>query len=430
MAISLNEVVLQLEKYLPRDLETPYSQYATVNFVPGLQDREFIEAIVSERQSQLAHLTCEMERVQCAFTKLEAILAKLQETKSRVRQSMVSHHALTSPARRVPPEVLGQIFYHCLPKSPYITPRNVECPMVLTQVCRHWRAVAMATPRLWSSLTIHLHRATRDDCRPEYDAWLARAKSVPLAIRVLNDMDTSDPDLTRRLSSVADWLRPLVARSWDLWWHGPSLQNLFVSGGGGAIGSLERLRVTSHRESPSIYIPTAANRLRSAYLQCLNFDLQSLDTVILPWEQLTELNMHFALFSSSVFLRLLALCTGIRNMILSCLCADEEQLNDLRTVVPGSIVNYAIKRIEIKMIRAGLGFVLDALLLPALEELEICFCYHDKDVWPHAQFLSFLQRSRCPLKKLTVRNNKHAVSCFAEYREALPSLCISTASQV
>ncbi|KIJ15931.1 hypothetical protein PAXINDRAFT_133313 [Paxillus involutus ATCC 200175] len=430
---TLDEVHVRLDEYigiilastslLPHDLDTPFSRYNSVNFIPGPQDIHFIDAVVSERNSQFSGLSCQISRVESAMSKLSAICTKLEESRSRVRKSMLAHKALTSSARRIPPEVLGEIFYHCLPKTPYITPRDVECPMVLTHVCRHWRDVAMSTPRLWSSITIHLQKAVSSEYRPGYDAWLARAKSVSTAIRVLNDIDMSEVDVTC-LSSVVDWLRPFITRCGDFWWHGPSLPGLFATE---TDPRLERLRITS-RGSPSVHMPGPAKHLRSVHLQHLNHGLQSLEAFTLPWDQLSELHMHFALFSSSVFLRLLQLGTSLRNIAVSCLSADEEQLRELRVSAPGSITNYSLRRIEIKVIRAGLDDLFDALVLPGLEELEICFCYRERDPWPHTQFMSLLARSRCPLKKLTIRSNKNALPYFAEYKEALPSLSIFTAT--
>ena len=354
--------------------------------------------------------------------KLAAIRAELEENSVHVRGSLLAHQALTSPARRIPPEVLGEVFSHCLPKTPYLTPKDVESPMVLTQVCRHWRAVAMTTPRLWSSLSISLQKTVSETHRHGCEAWLARAKSVPLAVRILNDINMfADPTL---VSSVVHWLRPLIAQSNDIWWHGPSLPTLFAPDAGTNL--LERLRFTSHRDTPSIHFPGPAKRLRSASLQCLNYDLQSLDGIILPWDSLIELNMHFALFSSTVFVQLLTRCARLRTVVVSCLSADEVQLGALRALSPGSITHPYLRRIEIKVIRAGLDAIFGALTLPALEELDVCFCYREGDVWPHAAFMEMLGRSRCALKRLTVRSNINAVSHFGEYMEAIPGLAIST----
>lgn len=411
----------------PGDLETPFSKLSTVNVVPGPQDILLINAVVSERNIQLSALASQMANVDSAILKLATIRARLEENSAHVRQSLLAHQALTSAARRIPPEVWGEVFYYCLSKTPYIIPRNTQSPMVLTRVCRDWRAVAISTPRLWSSLTIYLQKFV---CEGHYrhgcEAWLARAKSVPLSIRVFNDMIVEDPML---VSSAVHWLRPLITRWGDLWWHGPSLPTLFIPETGTEIDfPLERLHITTHRESPSIYFPGPAKHLHSASLQCLNYDVQSLDGIRLPWDHLVELNMHFALVSSTLFIQLLTRCDHLHTLIVSCLSADEIQLGALRALAPGSITHPTLRRIEIKVIRAGLDAIFNALTLPALEELDVCFCYRERDAWPHAPFMEMIRRSRCALKRLTVRSNKNAVSHFREYMEAIPGLVVFTSA--
>ncbi|KAG1757984.1 hypothetical protein EDB19DRAFT_78973 [Suillus lakei] len=65
-------------------------------------------------------------------------------------------------------------------------------------------------------------------------------------------------------------------------------------------------------------------------------------------------------------------------------------------------VNHSIHRLEVNVIRAGLGSLFEALLvtLPALEELLIRFCSPERYPWPHEQFSAFrvVTRSKCPLK--------------------------------
>ncbi|KAF8549584.1 hypothetical protein OG21DRAFT_569652 [Imleria badia] len=409
-----------------QDLDTPFSQFSAVNVVPGPQDIPLIDAIISQRHAHISTLASQMASVDGAIRKLGAIQTKLEKNSSHVRGSLLTHQALISPARRIPPEVLSEAFYHCLPKTPYVTPRDVEAPMVLTRVCRHWRAVAMSTPRLWSSLSIHLQKIACEAYRRGCESWLARAKSVPLAIRVLNDVNMFGADPTL-LESVVLWLRPLISQSTDLWWHGPSLPTLFVPMPDTDL-PIQHLRITSHRDTPAIHFPGPARRLRTVSLQCLNYDLQSLDGIHLPWDNLLELNMHFALFSSALFVQLLTRCGDLRTLFVSCLSADEDQRAVLRALPPGSITHPRLRRIEIKVIRAGLEAIFSALTLPALEDLDVCFCYRERDAWPHAAFMDMLARSRCALKRLTVRSNKSALPYFGEYMETMPGLAIYTST--
>lgn len=411
----------------PDNLETPFSKFSAINVVPGPQDIPLINAIVSERHGQLSALALQIAHVDSAIKKLAALRVRLGEHSAHVRQSLLAHQALMSPARRIPPEVLGEVFYRCLPKTPFIVPRDVESPMVLTRVCRHWRAVALSNPRLWSSVSVCLEKIVRDTSyRHGCEAWLARARSVSLSIRVLNDINWIAEDPTLVLSAVR-WLQPRIAHCDDLWWHGPSLPTLFTPKTEIDL-PLRRLHVTTHRDSTSISFPGPARHLRSASLQCLSYDLQSLDGILLPWDYLVELNMHFALFSSTSFIQLLTRCGRLHTLIVSCLCADDIQLGALRALAPGSITHPTLRRIEIKVVRAGLDALFNALTLPALEELDVCCCYRERDPWPHVPFMEMVARSRCALKRLTVRSNKDAVAHFGEYTTAMPGLAVFTSA--
>ncbi|KAI6044032.1 hypothetical protein EDC04DRAFT_2646812 [Pisolithus marmoratus] len=414
-----------------KDLETPYSQYDTANFVPVPRDITHIDQVLHQRHAQLIDISYQLSIVQSAFWKLAAFQTRLEESASHVRLSAVSHKALTSPIRRVPPEVLGEIFYHCLPTAPYVTPRDVEGPMVLTQVCRHWRAVAMSTPRLWTSMTLHLDRATEEGYRSMCEAWLGRAKSLPLAMRVLSDLDSPDPTTQ---ACIVSWLRPLLMRCHDFWWHGPALDPLLdsdseVSTITCAISPtpyLSRLRVTSHRGMAyTVCLPGPAPYLRTVFLQCTTHHLRSLDQISLPWFQLTELSLHFALLDSTVLLQLLSLCTSLRFLTVSCLCADPDQLAMFRSLGTGAIHHGTLKRFEMRVIRHGLDAVLDALTAPALEELDIGFCYRERDPWPHAEFVDFVNRSGSGLRKLTVRQNKGVARHLVEYGTLTPGLAVT-----
>ncbi|KAJ7194315.1 hypothetical protein GGX14DRAFT_378075, partial [Mycena pura] len=48
-------------------------------------------------------------------------------------------------------EILAHIFVYCLPHG-RIRPSPRTAPLVLGQICRRWRDVALSTGRLWSSL--------------------------------------------------------------------------------------------------------------------------------------------------------------------------------------------------------------------------------------------------------------------------------------
>ncbi|KAH7912185.1 hypothetical protein BJ138DRAFT_1148952 [Hygrophoropsis aurantiaca] len=403
------------------DLHTSFTRCHSANHAPALTDIPGIYAVISERKAHLTAIEHEMALVRVASERLLSIQARLNDNKSQLQHSIQHHEALAAPVHRVPHEILGEIFTQCLPTIPYPTPMSQSSPMVLTNICRRWRAVAVSTPRLWSSITISVDKALRPSARALYKAWLSRAKYVSLSLRIICEMDIAQLRGQER-SYALEWLYPYVPHCAELWLHGPPLQEILE-----VVPSLERLQMTGFTtramDEYSIIVPESSTQLRSVCLQNFRASVISLEQFTLPWTQLTELSIHFALFSSSVFLQLLHLCPDLHTLNISCVSADESKLPQLRGLPQGSVAHHKIRRLEIKTIQAGLDLLFDALLLPALQELDICFCHRERDPWPHAQFMAMLVRSRCPLERLTIRN-RISLGHLSDYITVLPSLKI------
>lgn len=363
-------------------------------------------------KQQLAALDDHIDLLSHTLVKLQVIQAGLKEKRALLQDSLSVHEALAPPAcGRLPLELLGEIFLWCLPHTNYVTPSSNDCPLIFTRVCRQWRAVALSTPRLWASLNVSLFNAAEMSSGDMYKCWLEKAKSVPLSIRVVHD-GNAEP-----LLNAIQWLRPFLSQCFDLSWHGPPVQGLLDN----SVQSLSRLQVTSHGREFHVSIPSTTPQLRSAVLRSINHDLQSLQSIEMPWHQLLDLKIQFALVSSDTFLQVIELCTQVQRVNVSCICANVSPRSDLQPAVT-DVVNHTIRRLEVKVLRAGLGSLFAALTLPALEELIICFCFPERDPWPHEQFASFITRSKCPLKRLTVHRNKGAESHLAEYLKMLPGL--------
>ncbi|KAK7040828.1 hypothetical protein VNI00_009424 [Paramarasmius palmivorus] len=97
--------------------------------------------------------------------------------------------------RRLPQDVLSEIFLQCLPKNRLPLNSIAEAPLLLTRVCRSWRSIALSTPRLWRA--IHLappgisrrpvddrYRAKVNTLTEGLKVWLERARRVPLTISI------------------------------------------------------------------------------------------------------------------------------------------------------------------------------------------------------------------------------------------------------
>lgn len=61
------------------------------------------------------------------------------------------HKVILSPVRRIPPEIISEIFLHTCGYR-YDVFNSREGPWVLGQICSRWRAVALNCSTIWSSM--------------------------------------------------------------------------------------------------------------------------------------------------------------------------------------------------------------------------------------------------------------------------------------
>jgi len=88
--------------------------------------------------------------------RVEADIEVLKEKRKRIQKSVETCNAILSPVRRLPPDILGEIFSRCLPTGRNPMMSAAEAPMLLTRVSSLWRSVAFTSPRIWAKLHIPL----------------------------------------------------------------------------------------------------------------------------------------------------------------------------------------------------------------------------------------------------------------------------------
>lgn len=80
-----------------------------------------------------------------------------------------------SPIHSLPPEILGDIFMHCVP--PRVSVCSIrKAPMLLCQVCSYWRELALSLPMLWSSF----QASSRAGHFSLIQLWIERSRTQPL----------------------------------------------------------------------------------------------------------------------------------------------------------------------------------------------------------------------------------------------------------
>ncbi|KAJ7663968.1 hypothetical protein DFH06DRAFT_1042209, partial [Mycena polygramma] len=136
------------EEAVDLDVVPGTRHYTLLNSNEAPEDSEttFIRAVVSTAEACVARLNEEI-------AKLQAQLEHLEEQRVSFSSYRARNSAILSPLRRMPPEVLGEIFIWTLP-SPRnsLSPSQFDegaSPWVLPHISSRWRAIALATPHLW-----------------------------------------------------------------------------------------------------------------------------------------------------------------------------------------------------------------------------------------------------------------------------------------
>ncbi|KAJ7069150.1 hypothetical protein C8F01DRAFT_509286 [Mycena amicta] len=128
---------------------SPFADILHTNTVPSDKECEAIRALLTQPRYDAEKLDKEVE-------KLQELLSATLQMRDDLRLAIGAHEALISPMRRAPDDVLRTIFIHSLPNDRNIALSGVEGPLLLGQICRRWRDIALMTPRLWATMHVVL----------------------------------------------------------------------------------------------------------------------------------------------------------------------------------------------------------------------------------------------------------------------------------
>ncbi|KAJ7495472.1 hypothetical protein FB451DRAFT_1121933 [Mycena latifolia] len=91
------------------------------------------------------------------------------------RQSLVTQSDLIPyPILSLPPEITAEIFQQCIPVDS-LPPSAANAPLLVAQICRQWRQIALDAPDLWQAAVFD-----GDSPIELLKLWLLRAGNRPL----------------------------------------------------------------------------------------------------------------------------------------------------------------------------------------------------------------------------------------------------------
>jgi hypothetical protein len=100
--------------------------------------------------------------------------------------SVLPNGQLRTKTGYLPNEVLSIIFLHCLDEDEHdcVEPKPLEAPLNVSQVCRLWREIALATHRLWTGISFTRQQERIFDNIALLNLWIERSAHLPLGIRL------------------------------------------------------------------------------------------------------------------------------------------------------------------------------------------------------------------------------------------------------
>ncbi|KAJ7276631.1 hypothetical protein C8J57DRAFT_1466121 [Mycena rebaudengoi] len=184
--------------------------------------------------------------------------------------------SIVYPVLALPSEIASHIFSVSIPTDSDAPPSRHTAPLLLTQICRLWRAIALATPSLWQSICLtEVQKQHNNRNERLLEMWLKNSSTLPLSLAFAVREGG-------RAQSLID--ASLV--------HHHRLLEISVS----SEGNLEALNKTlpilrkvtfHHRGSSGKVNIQDAPMLREAHFGFINDDID----IQIPWAQLTHLTL-------------------------------------------------------------------------------------------------------------------------------------------
>ncbi|KAJ7635767.1 hypothetical protein DFH06DRAFT_1220366 [Mycena polygramma] len=351
----------------------------TSNEVPLDAEIRAVGTIVADGQQQADALNAQI-------TDLQTILTRLVRKRDETVERVLRHSAILAPVRRVPMELLCEIFALTLLGDDTAG----RPPWYLAHICRSWRFSALAYPSLWTSITIP---NSRHSMLPMIETQLLRSADAPLTVHWWRDSsDPMDPHSRDAVLAACNrWATlhlSVEGTTTDLQWLRPVA---------GRLTALRKFDLSSPAtlEIPQIF--SGASSLREIYVSGLTFRDHS-PNIVIPWGQIT----HFrGVYHTETLCRIFAGASDL----LECTVSFYDELEPRTPIaVP------CLRRLCADGSRCLLH-----LTAPLLEELFLNYTFSPDEL------LRFVHRSSCLLKTLVLMKCTISSDFIAVLRD-LPSL--------
>jgi hypothetical protein len=134
---------------MPTECETSteLKLWSTSEYTPSGNIQHRICGLLSEAIEDLDALKREVAETQEWLRYLEQ---KIRTDAVRIKHLRIA----TSSLKKIPSEIITEIFLHLKPHKIYLPPGNSQYPWILGHVCARWRHILWDSPSVWGSIDI------------------------------------------------------------------------------------------------------------------------------------------------------------------------------------------------------------------------------------------------------------------------------------
>jgi hypothetical protein len=150
----------------------------------------------SQYSKNIAGIESNISKLDDEMSRLQTVMGQLVDERQRLERSLEEHRSVVAPIRRIPLELLSEIFIFCADSSSSGSNSNFDvtkAPIKLSFVCSKWRSLAISMSQLWSSISLQggredVHSWGRSQIysirTDMLSTWLLRSGSSPLTLRI------------------------------------------------------------------------------------------------------------------------------------------------------------------------------------------------------------------------------------------------------
>ncbi|KAJ7045134.1 hypothetical protein C8F04DRAFT_1174116 [Mycena alexandri] len=354
-------------------MTSPFASRLGSNYCPTDEEVPQICALLVDPSSRLKQLDDEI-------ADLQKTIDKLAERRASLGAFVDAHRALLSPIRRLPLDVIEEIFVACLPTHRNCVMSVSEAPVLLGRICSSWRAISFTTTRLWTRLHV-VCPARPSDLGTLIDArvaqrlgvvktWLARSGQLPLSISLYGYSES--PYFLQALLPFVSRLQHIQFMTTP-----PSFEPLshITEADVPVLETIAFAYLPRRDEGWEHFAMFRGPRISGFTASAVDFTTGNLP---LRWHQLTILEMERSggNISSQKLLKLLSRCPELR------ICKLWANNSDGAPHSPVELKFLHTLRLAPMMGGAALTFLLDRLTLPELRNLSLAAQITDQQNLP------------------------------------------------